>query len=390
MSKIFVLNLGSTSFKFKLYDMGYEETLLATGGIENIGGVGAFKISADGNKISGECECVDHISALEFCMESLKSLGVDIKIEELDAVGYKAVHGGKISGSHIVDSELMAEMEKMCSLAPAHNPVYLAMMKSVTEKYPDLTQIACFETAFHATVPEERVIYGVPYEWIEEMGIRRYGFHGSSHSYIAWKMQQTAPDARRVISIHLGGSCSICAIKDGKSIATSMGATPQSGLFHNNRVGDIDVYCLPPLCEKYGSMEKALKALSKESGLLGISGVSNDMRDVEKAASEGNKRAMLAINAFDDNIVGYIGMFTAYLGGLDAICFTGGIGTNDKSLRCRVVEKLEFVGAKIDNDLNEKCNEGEISAADSKVRVFALETNEEIMIARHCVKILNK
>ncbi len=390
MSKIFVLNLGSTSFKFKLYNMGCEETLLATGGIENIGGVGAFKISADGNKISGECECVDHITALEFCMEKLKGIGVDVKIDELDAVGYKAVHGGRISGSHYVDGELISEMEKMCSLAPAHNPVYLAMMKSVTEKYPDLTQIACFETAFHATIPEERVIYGVPYEWIEEMGIRRYGFHGSSHSYIAWKMQQIAPDARRVISIHLGGSCSICAIKDGKSIATSMGATPQSGLFHNNRVGDIDVYCLPPLCEKYGSMEKALKALSKESGLLGISGVSNDMRDVEKAASKGNKRAELAINAFDDNIVGYIGMFTAYLGGLDAICFTGGIGTNDKDLRRRVTEKLEFVNAKIDNEKNEACNEGEIGALDSKVRVFALETNEEIMIARHCVNILNK
>ncbi len=388
MSKIFVLNLGSTSFKFKLYDMTAGEHMLATGGIENIGGVGAYKLSADGNKISGECECIDHISALEFCMEKLKGIGVDIKIDELDAVGYKAVHGGKISGSHLVDSELIAEMEKMCSLAPAHNPVYLAMMKSVTAKYPNLTQIACFETAFHATMPEERAIYGVPYEWVEEMGIRRYGFHGSSHSYIACTMQERAPEARRVISIHLGGSCSICAIKDGKSIATSMGATPQSGLFHNNRVGDIDAYCLPPLCEKYGSLDKALKALSKESGLLGISGVSNDMRDVEKAADEGNKRAQLAIDAFDDNIVGYIGMFTAYLGGLDAICFTGGIGTNDKSLRKRVVDKLEFVGAKLDTNLNDSCNEGEIGAPDSNIRIFALETNEEIMIARNCMKML--
>ncbi len=389
MSKIFVLNLGSTSFKFKLYDMGDKETLLATGGVENIGGVGAYKISTGDNVKKDACECKTHISALELCMDVLKSLGLDINIKELDAVGYKAVHGGRISGSHYVDDELIAEMEKMCSLAPAHNPVYLAMMKSVSEQYPNLKQIACFETAFHATIPEERAIYGVPYEWIADMGIRRYGFHGSSHSYIAWKMQNVAPNARRVISIHLGGSCSICAIKDGKSIATSMGATPQSGLFHNNRVGDIDAYCLPPLCEKYGSLENALKVLSKESGLLGISGVSNDMRDVKKAADEGNERAKLAIDAFYDNIVGYIGMFTAYLGGLDAICFTGGIGTNDKELRRGVVEKLEFVGAKIDNTLNEGCNEGEIGDDNSKVRVFALETNEEIMIARNCMKMLS-
>ncbi len=389
MKKIFVLNLGSTSFKFKLYEMGMEEALLATGGVENIGGGGAYKISALGNTIKGECKCENHISALEFCMNSLKNIGIDIKIEELDAVGYKAVHGGKISGSHIVDEELVSEMERMCSLAPAHNPVYLAMMKSVSEKYPELMQIACFETAFHATIPEERAVYGVPYEWVGEMGIRRYGFHGSSHSYIASKMGEIAPDARRVVSIHLGGSCSLCAIKDGKSIASSMGATPQSGIFHNNRVGDIDAYCLPPLCEKYGNLDKALKALSKESGLLGISGVSNDMREVKAAAERGNERAKLAIDAFDDGIVGYIGMFAAFLGGIDALCFTGGIGTNDKDLRRRVTEKLEFVGAKIDNAKNESHAEGEIGASDSKVRIFALETNEEIMIARNCMKILN-
>lgn len=388
MKRILVLNLGSTSFKFKLYEMGEKENLLATGGVENIGTEGSYKIKADGREKKDGCSCHTHTDALELCMDVLNQLEVPVNMETLDAVGYKAVHGGSVSGSRLIDEALLAEMEKMVPLAPAHNPVYLAMMKSVRAKYPKLTQIACFETAFHQTMPLERAVYGIPYEWVEQYGIRRYGFHGSSHSYIAWKMSQESPQARRVISIHLGGSSSLCAIRDGKSIASSMGATPQSGIFHNNRVGDLDVFCMPVLAEKLGGLEKALKALSSQGGFLGLSGISNDMRDVDRAAKEGDRRAELAIAAFADEIVGYIGMFTAYLGGTDAIVFTGGIGLNDAAFRQRVADKLGFLQVKLDAERNVRGYEGKISAADSGAEVWAWETNEELMVARGCVKVL--
>lgn len=390
MKRILVLNLGSTSFKFKLYEMGEKENLLATGGVENIGTEGSYKIKADGKEKKDGCFCRIHADALELCMDVLNQLEVPVNMETLDAVGYKAVHGGSVSGSRLIDEALLAEMEKMVPLAPAHNPVYLAMMKSVRAKYPKLTQIACFETAFHQTMPLERAVYGIPYEWVEQYGIRRYGFHGSSHSYIAWKMSQESPQARRVISVHLGGSSSLCAIRDGKSIASSMGATPQSGIFHNNRVGDLDVFCLPVLAEKLGGLEKALKALSSQGGFLGLSGISNDMRDVDRAAKEGDRRAELAIAAFADEIVGYIGMFTAYLGGTDAIVFTGGIGLNDAAFRQRVADKLGFLQVKLDAERNVRGYEGKISAADSGAEVWAWETNEELMVARGCVKVLGR
>ena len=389
MRRILVLNLGSTSFKFKLYNMDEDEILLASGGVESIGAQGAYRIWANGREEKARCRCQTHIDALEWCMGVLSHMGVSVDMASLDAVGYKAVHGGGISGSRAVDGPLMAEMERMCALAPAHNPVYLEMMRRVKERYPGLKQIACFETAFHATVPLERTVYGIPYAWMEQLGIRRYGFHGSSHSYIAWKMAQEAPQARRLVSVHLGGSSSLCAIQDGRSIATSMGATPQSGLFHNNRVGDLDVFCLPVIIRQTGGVEAAMKALSAQSGLLGLSGVSNDMRKVKEAAAQGDERAQLAIRAFVDEIVGYIGRYTAYLGGLDAICFTGGIGLNDASLRQRVADRLSFVNAKLNPVCNKSGYEGRISAADSGVAIWAFETNEEIMVARGCMRVLN-
>lgn len=383
-----MLNLGSTSFKFKLYDMGEQEKLLATGGVENIGAAGTYSIRANGVEQKDVCACQNHLDAMERCMATLGRMGMPVDMTGVDAVGYKAVHGGSISGARRVDEALMAEMERLCTLAPAHNPVYLAMMRSVRARYPALTQIACFETAFHASMPPERAVYGVPYEWARRYGVRRYGFHGSSHSYIAWKMAQDAPYARRIVSAHLGGSSSLCAIADGKSVATTMGATPQSGLFHNNRVGDLDVFCLPMIAQELGGLDAAMKALSSQSGLLGLSGVSNDMRRVEEAASAGNEQAELAIHAFVDEIVGYIGMYTAYMGGLDAVCFTGGIGLNGLSLRQRVVNGLGFVNARLDPERNVRGYQGCISAPDSGVEIWALETNEEIMVARGCMRVL--
>ncbi len=390
MLQIIVLNLGSTSFKCKLYRMDAQETLLATCGVESVGGRGAYRVKANGKEETGACAAKTHLDALELCLAALARLGLPVELAAMDAVGYKAVHGGSVSGSQRVDEALMAEMERMSVFAPAHNPVYLAMMKSVAERYPGVPQIACFETAFHATIPIERAVYGVPYEWVAQYGVRRYGFHGSSHSYIAWKMGREAPNARRVISAHLGGSSSLCAIRDGRSVAASMGATPQSGVFHNNRVGDLDVFCLPVLARELGGLDAAMTALSAQSGLKGLSGVSNDIRDVESAADAGDERAQLALDAFADEIVGYIGMYTAYLGGLDALCFTGGIGTNDAWLRGRVADRLGFLNAKLDPARNVRGYEGKISAADSGVEVWALETNEELMVARGCARLLEQ
>lgn len=389
MNRILVLNLGSTSFKFKLYEMGSEEVLLSYGAVESVGSAGAFSVNAvHGKSIKGKHACRSHDQALGLCLESLGEIGIPIDIASLDAIGYKAIHGGTISGSQVVDEGLLKEMERMVSFAPGHNPIYLAMMTSVRENHPHLKQIACFETSFHQTVPIERAVYGVPYEWVEKYGIRRYGFHGSSHSYIAWKMREIAPWAKRVISAHLGGSCSLCALKEGVSIATSMGATPQSGVFHNNRVGDFDAFCLPALCEKLGGLDKVMAALSSQSGLLGISGVSNDLRSVQEAADKGDSRAELAVAAFVDAVAGYIGMYTAFLGGLDALVFTGGIGFNAGGFRKQVVDKLGFLNAQLEDSLNKSGYEGRISSSDSKITVWALDTNEELMVARNCLEVL--
>jgi len=389
MARIIVLNLGSTSFKYKLFDIGTTEVMLATGGVERIGALkGRYFIRAGDAMCEGMSTCPTHVDAFELCLKMLEKMGISTVLKTLDAVGYKAVHGGAISGAQRVDEVLLEQMESMVSFAPAHNPVYIDMMQLIRERHPSLLQIACFETSFHAMMPLERAIYGVPYEWVQQYGIRRYGFHGSSHSYIAWKMQQVAKDMSRVISAHLGGSSSLCAILNGKSIATSMGATPQSGLFQNNRVGDFDVFCLPVLVERFGSQEAVMKQLSTNGGFMGISGVSNDMREVREAAAKGNKRAALAVAAFADDIVGYIGMFTAYLGGLDALVFTGGIGQNDTQLRQTICAKLGFVGAKLDEPRNIHNCAGCISTAESGIAVWVLETNEELMVARECVEFL--
>lgn len=379
--KIMVLNLGSTSFKFKLFEMDGGETLLAHGGVECIGDVTSPWELRLPVREEGQAPCPRHEDAFDLMMGKLVEQKVLKDFNELAAIGYKAVHGGSLSGAAKVNEDVMAQMEKYVSFAPAHNPMYLRMMRAMTEKYPQLPQAACFETAFHQTVPLYRAVYGVPYEWVEKYGIRRYGFHGSSHSYIAMKMAELEPTAKRVISIHLGGSCSICAIQDGKSVATSMGATPQSGLFHGNRVGDFDVFCLPALTEALGSQEAVMKELSKNGGFLGLSGVSSDNRPVLAAMAEGNERAKLSFDAFCDNIVGYVGMYTAYMGGVDAIVFTGGIGQKSPEVRGAVCEKLNL-------PLDTTKKEGKLNAPESKTLVYALETNEELMVARGTKKCL--
>ena len=389
MEKIFVMNLGTTSFKFKLYAFeGETSQVLAAGELESVGTEkSAWELTyPDGTKKQGADPVADHGVAFELCFAKLQQDGILRDLDDLTAVGYKAVHGGNLSGTRLVDEALMAEMERVTPFAPAHNPIYLGAMRSIRSRFPGLTQVARFETSFHSTIPEQRVVYGVPYNWKDEAGIRRYGFHGSSHQYIAQTVKKLQPGARKIINCHLGGSSSICAILDGQSVATSMGATLQSGLFNNNRVGDFEVFCLKPVMEHYGyTLDEALKVLSKESGLLGLSGVSNDLRLVLEAAEQGNRQAQLAFDALCDNILGYIGMYTAYLNGLDALVFTGGIGTNSAALRQKVCRGLTYLGLKLDEEKNAQRGDGAVSTPDSAVTVWRLKTDEESVVAA-CVR----
>ncbi len=371
--RIIVLNLGSTSFKYKLFEIDEEERMTAQGEFEKIG--------VDGG--------MSHMDAFAESEKVLREQGILESFEQLDAVGYKAVHAGTVTGARVIDDEILEIMEQYAVFAPAHNPVYIRMMKAMKERFPKLLQIGYFETSFHADIPEKRVLYGVPYEWKENLGIRKFGFHGSSHSYIAWKMEEEAPECKKIISLHLGGSSSICAIENGKSIASSMGATPQSGIFQNNRVGDIDLYCLPGLMKEYdGDWEKILKLLSSKGGLLGVSGISNDLRDIEKAMADGNERAKLTIDAYVDQIAGYVGMFDAYLKDVQAIVFTGGIGTGSCLIRKKVCEEFRYRGLLLDEEANESGNEGKLSSPESTIGVYLWKTNEELMVMRQCVKIL--
>ncbi len=389
MEKIFVMNLGTTSFKFKLYEFsGDKSRVLATGELESIGAEkSAWELRyADGTEKKGADPVTDHGVAFALCFAMLQRDGILRDLDDLTAVGYKAVHGGRLSGTRLVDEALMAEMERVTPFAPAHNPIYLNAMRSIAERFPELTQVARFETSFHSTIPEKRVVYGVPYSWKEEAGIRRYGFHGSSHQYIAQTVEKLQPGVKKIINCHLGGSSSICAILDGQSIATSMGATLQSGLFNNNRVGDFEVFCLKPVMDRYGySLDEALTVLSKHSGLLGLSGVSNDLRLVLEAAEAGNQQAQLAFDALCDNILGYIGMYAAYLNGLDALVFTGGIGWGSAALRQRVCQGLGYLGLELDGLKNEGRSDGAISTDTSRVTVWRLKTDEESVVAA-CVR----
>lgn len=389
MEKIFVMNLGTTSFKFKFYAFeGQDSQVLATGELESIGApLSHYELSYhDSRTIIDDAPIPDHGAAFAHCFGILQRDGIIRDLDDVTAVGYKAVHGGNLSGTCLVDDALIAEMERVTPFAPAHNPIYLNAMKDIRKRFPGLTQVARFETSFHGSIPEKRVTYGVPYQWKEELGIRRYGFHGSSHQYISQTIAKLQPEARKIVNCHLGGSSSICAILDGKSVATSMGATLQSGLFNNNRVGDFEPFCIKPIMDHYGySLDETMEILSKKSGLLGLSGVSNDLRLVLEAAEAGNAQAQLAFDTLCDNILGYIGMYAAYMNGLDALVFTGGIGTNSAPLRKKVCESLSYLGLELDEDKNAQRGDGKISTEGSHVTVWRLKTDEESVVAA-CVR----
>src|SRR3954467_14175418 len=364
---ILVANLGSTSFKFKLLDTERNGEVVARGGYERIGQPGGeFKTHADViDVILKQCECT------------------------LDAIGFKAVHGGPISGAVRVNDHVISTMEQFADVAPAHNPPYIAAMKAFREKLPATPQVAAFETAFHQTIPLSRQVYAIPHQWTEKLGIRRYGFHGASHRYIATRVKELVPEARRIISCHLGGSCSVTAILDGKSVANSFGMTAQSGVPHNNRVGDFDALALQKLLKAGIALDDIFKKLCKEGGLLGMSGVSPDMRDIEKAAAEGNARAKLALDAFVESVRSFIGSYLVILGGCDVLPFPGGIGENGGALREAVCRNLEWAGIALDPQRNQvRGKETKISRDDGRAEVWIVPTNEELVVARQTVNVL--
>jgi acetate kinase len=365
---VLVANLGSTSFKFKLLDMEKNGDVVARGGYERIGQPDSqFKTHGD---------VIDVI---------LKEIG-----RKPDAIGFKAVHGGPISGAVRVTDDVLATMEEFSDVTPAHNPPYIAAMKAFREKLPSVPQVAAFETAFHQTIPLSRQVYAIPHEWTEKLGIRRYGFHGASHRYIATRVKEIAPEARKIISCHLGGSCSICAIENGKSVANSFGMTAQSGVPHNNRVGDFDTFALLKLTHHGLKLDEIFKKLGKEGGMLGMSGVSPDMRDIEAAAAKGDARAKLAIDAFVESIRGYIGSYLVALGGCDVLAFTGGIGENGSAIREAVCRNLDWAGITLDPAKNNvRGHEEKISSIESDTEIWIVPTNEELIVARQTAAVLN-
>lgn len=388
---VLIANLGSTSFKYKLFDMPSEK-VLGTGAADRIGqGRSSWSVDVGGKTEKGEVDLADHAAAIELHLERLLKLGAIAKITDVQAVGFKAVHGGPISGAVKVDEQVLAVMEQFSDVAPQHNPPYIAAMRAFMKKLPGVPQVAAFETAFHQTIPLARQVYGIPREWTKELGIRRYGFHGASHRYIAVRMKEIAPNLRKVISSHLGGSCSICAIQDGQSVANSFGMTAQSGTFHASRVGDFDAFALLKLLKGGLSLETIWQKLGKEGGLKGLSGVSADMREVEHAAAAGNADAKLALDAFVESCRHYVGAYLAILNGADALVFTGGVGQYGKAIRAAICANLDFAGIVLDPAKSQAANgsaETRVDAAGSRTQIWVIPTNEELIVARQTVAAL--
>ncbi len=388
--KILVCNAGSTSLKFKLYDMP-GDTVLAQGAVERVGStddaIYRYKNLTDSVENNADHQCIpDYGTGIRRFLGDLCDplIGVLNKVSEIDRVGYKTVLSKDHFGVHELNEETIQGMKDWIALAPAHNTAYLAAIEAVRAELPDTLFVGCFETAFHQTIPLARKLYGVPYEWYEKYGVQRLGYHGASHGYIADCLNERSEGRPyRAVSCHLGGSSSICAIEDGKSVNTSFGMSLETGVIHNNRVGDFDSEISFFLQKEGMSEAEVLEGLQKKGGLLGISGVSNDLRYVCEAADAGNERAALAVDVFVTGIVHYIGSFFIDLGGLDYLVLTAGIGEHSAPVRAEICRRLAPLGVVLDEAANEALDgEGIISAPESRVQVLVIPTNEELGIAR--------
>ena len=398
--KILVLNCGSSSIKYKLFEMTTKE-ILAQGGIEKIGLKGSFlKLTLpNGEKVILEKDIPEHTVGVEFIFQTLTSeqYGVLKSLEELDAVGHRMVHGGeRFSQSVLLNKEALDAVKACNDLAPLHNPANLKGVAAVSAILPNIPQVGVFDTAFHQTMPDYAYMYAIPYELYEKYGVRRYGFHGTSHRYVSKRVCEFLginPEGTRIITCLVGNGGSVSAIKDGKCVDTIMGLTPLEGLMMGTRSGDIDAGAVTFIMEKEGLNPTGVSnLLNKKSGLLGISGVSSDMREIEDAIAAGNERAILARKIYFYRLRKYIGSYAAAMGGVDVIVFTGGVGENGSPCRKQACEGLEFMGVKLDQELNEKTRGTEtvISTPDSKVKVVVIPTDEELMIATDTMNLLNK
>lgn len=396
--KILVLNCGSSSVKYKLFDLDKQE-VMAQGGVEKIGLKDSFlKLTLPtGEKVILEYDMPEHRSAIRNILNVLtgKEYGCISSFDEIDAVGHRVVHGGeKFNSSVLITDEVIAKVKECYDVAPLHNPVNIAGIEAIQDLLPNVPQVGVFDTAFHQTMPKHAYMYALPYEMYEKYSVRRYGFHGTSHRYVsrrACDFLGVAYEEQKIITCHIGNGGSITAVKNGKSVDTSMGLTPVEGLMMGTRSGDVDAGALTFLMDKENLDSAGIANLvNKKSGVLGISGVSSDMRDIEAAIAAGNERAKLALDMYEYRIIKYVGAYIAALNGVDIIVFTGGVGENQSLTRETVTNNLSYMGVKIDKELNATIHGKEclISTPDSSVKVVVIPTDEELMIATDTCEIV--
>lgn len=400
--KILVLNSGSSSVKYKLIDLeGASADVMAEGGVEKIGLPGGFLKykREDGSKATIELGLTDHQGAVKSILSILTdpNEGCIKSYDEIEAVGHRVVHGGeKFSASVLIDDDVKEKIRECYDIAPLHNPANMTGIEAITALMPGVPQVGVFDTAFHQTMPAKAFMYALPYKYYTEDGVRRYGFHGTSHRYVSGKVCEflgVSPEGKKIITCHIGNGASMAAIVDGKCVDTSMGLTPVEGLMMGTRVGDVDPGALTYLMTKHGlSAAELQNIINKESGVLGVSGVSNDMREIEAAIAEGNERARLALDMYMLRITKYIGAYAAEMGGVDIIVFTGGVGENQAGLRADVCESLGFMGVEIEKKVNAGIRgvDAVISSVNSRVTVCVIPTDEELMIARDTMDIVSR
>lgn len=396
--KILVINCGSSSIKYKLYEME-DRSVLAAGGIEKVGLEGSFlKTKINGETKIIESPCPTHTEGIKLMFDTLlhPQYGAIRSLDEISAAGHRIVAGGRFTESQIVTPAMLEEWRQYMELAPLHSPAHLKGYEAVKKMLPDLPQVFVFDTAFHQTMPAKAYMYAVPYKYYEENNIRRWGAHGTSHRFVTARVCEflgVKPEDMRIITCHIGNGASISAVNRGKCVDTSMGLTPLEGLMMGTRSGDVDPSAVLSIMKKEGfDADRMSDLLNKESGVKGISGISSDMREVEVAVKEGNERAQLALEMYGYRIKKYIGAYTAAMGGVDIIVFTAGVGEHQWDVRYSAVSDMEFFGIRLDEEKNRKnCGEEEIiSAVDSKVKVVVVPTDEELLIASDTLKLVTK
>lgn len=396
MSKIMAINAGSSSLKYQLLEMP-SEAVITKGVVERIGQEeGIFSIVIDGEKIKESIEIKDHSAAVKILLDNLKKYKVVSDLNEIEGIAHRVVHGGeKFVDSTLIDDEVIKGIEELSDLAPLHNPVNLIGIKAFRAILPDTPAVAVFDTAFHQTMKPEAYIYPTPYEWYEKYGVRRYGFHGTSHKYVVEKTAEILGKKKEelnIITAHIGNGVSLCAVQKGKSVDTTMGMTPLAGIAMGTRSGDIDPAIIEYIADKENrSISEVINILNKESGVLGISGVSSDSRDILQGIADGHERCMLAQRVQAKRISYFVAAYFTYMGGADAIVFTAGIGENDPNMRQSVCDGVKALGVEIDYALNDKTRGQQIlSTENSKIKVLVVPTNEELMMAKDTYRLITQ